>query len=105
MLVSNSQCDSPRASKAERRDASVGILKDSKANEQLLSSKGKESLQQSKLSNERQVVNINLVPKMNHDAASQSQVMVVHQEKTVLNYNSHQMKAKETGQNVYIFRI
>ena len=89
--MSDNQCESPRASKEkdDKRDASVGIMKDSKAYGQLLSSKGKDSHQQSKLSNERQIVNINLVPKMNLDAATQSQVMVVHQEKTVLNYNSH----------------
>ena len=33
---------------------------------------------------------------MNHDAASQSQVMVVHQEKTVLNYSSHLNLQKPT---------
>ena len=45
MLMSDNQCESPRVSKEkdDKRDASVGIMKDSKAYAQLLSSKGKDS--------------------------------------------------------------
>ena len=95
--MSEDQCDSPTYSpKTHTKDASVSILKDSRVNSQLLSSKGRESLQNSRFSPDKHVTNINFIPKVNNESnnsAYQSSVMVVHQEKTVLSFNSHSQLA------------